>query len=181
VEDNRKLLLNCALDLFAARGYDAVGVQEVADAAGLKNPTLYHYFGNKVGLLQTLLHENFIDLFEALEKVSQYDRNVAPTLTAIATVYFSFAAKHRKFYRLQLSMLFAPQESAACAATNAINYKQRLLLEAFFLQAAQDHGNMRERHPAYAATFLGMLNTYISMSLANDAVLDDDLARIAVH
>ena len=36
MEDNRSRLLTCALDLFAARGYDAVGVQEVAEAAGVK-------------------------------------------------------------------------------------------------------------------------------------------------
>ena len=32
--DNRSRLLECALDLFTARGYDAVGVQEIVDAAG---------------------------------------------------------------------------------------------------------------------------------------------------
>ena len=63
---NREELLNCALNLFAARGFDAVGVQEVADAAGLKKPTLYHYFGSKSGLLRTLLTENFAGLFASL-------------------------------------------------------------------------------------------------------------------
>jgi len=56
---NREKLLACALDLFAKRGFDAVGVQEVADAAGLKKPTLYYYFGSKSGLLQTLLTRKF--------------------------------------------------------------------------------------------------------------------------
>ena len=42
--DNRARLLDCAQDLFAARGYDAVGVQEIVEAAGVTKPTLYHYF-----------------------------------------------------------------------------------------------------------------------------------------
>jgi TetR/AcrR family transcriptional regulator len=53
--DNRSALLTHALQLFAARGYDAVGVQEIVEAAGITKPTLYHYFGSKRGLLDTLL------------------------------------------------------------------------------------------------------------------------------
>ncbi|HIZ64719.1 MAG TPA: TetR family transcriptional regulator, partial [Candidatus Blautia pullicola] len=44
--DNRELILNAALDLFYARGYDAVGVQEIVDRAGVTKPTLYYYFGS---------------------------------------------------------------------------------------------------------------------------------------
>ena len=66
MENNRSKILDRALDLFSARGYDAVGVQEVADAAGLKKPTLYHYFGSKSGLLKTLLGAYFDELFQAL-------------------------------------------------------------------------------------------------------------------
>jgi AcrR family transcriptional regulator len=181
MDDNRSHLLTCALDLFTARGYDAVGVQVVADAAGLKKPTLYHYFGSKSGLLQTLLDENFVELFGSLEQATIYHRDLASTLQAIAGEYFKFAEKHRKFYRMQLSMWFAPPESAAFTAVSVVNRKQLLLLEAFFLRAAEDHGNMKGRHQAYAATFLGMLNTYISISLNTYTAIDNDLAQKAVH
>jgi AcrR family transcriptional regulator len=181
MDDNRSQLLACALDLFAARGYDAVGVQEVADAAGVKKPTLYHYFGSKSGLLKTLLDENFGELFSALGPASTYHRDVASTLRAMALEYFKFAEEHRKFYRLQLSMWFAPPESAAFMAISAINQKQQMMMEAFFLRAVEDHGNMKGRQRAYAATFLGMLNTYISISLNGFASMDEDLAQKAVH
>ena len=158
-----------------------MGVQEVADAAGLKKPTLYHYFGSKSGLLQTLLDESFVELFAELEQASAYHRNINPTLQAISMTYFKFAGKYPRFYRLQLSMWFSPPESAAFAAIKTINQKQQALLEAFFLRAAQDHGNMKGREQAYAATFLGMLNTYISINLNGLAQLDDALAQKAVH
>ena len=48
--ENREKLLSCALDLFYARGYDAVGIQEIVDAAGVTKPTMYYYFGSKKGL-----------------------------------------------------------------------------------------------------------------------------------
>ncbi len=181
MEDNRSRLLACALDLFAARGYDAVGVQEVADAAGLKKPTLYHYYGSKSGLLKALLEENFNELFSALQEANVYNRDVITTLQAITTVYFEFAQKHRKFYRLQLSMWFSPPESNAFKAILTINEKQQRMMEAFFLRAAEDHGNMKGRQRAYAATFLGMLNMYISLALNDLTELDACLAKSAVH
>ena len=40
---------------------------------------------------------------------------------------------------------------------------------------------MRGRHKAYAATFLGMINTYIGLWLNGYATLDDQLVYQAVH
>jgi len=181
MEDNRSNLLACALTLFTARGYDAVGVQEIVDAAGLKKPTLYHYFGSKSGLLQTLLEDGQTELFAALEQAAAYQYDVASTLLAITKVYFEFASKHRKLYRFQLSMWFAPPESDAFKAVVLVNERQQQIMETFFLRAAQDHGNMKGRHRAYAATFLGTLNTYISLALNDLTELDENLAKSTVH
>jgi TetR/AcrR family transcriptional regulator len=40
--ENREILLDRALTLFSTRGYDAVGIQEIVDSAGVTKPTLYH-------------------------------------------------------------------------------------------------------------------------------------------
>ena len=53
--ENRMRIMECAKKLFYAKGYDAVGVQEIVDRAGITKPTLYYYFGSKLGLLKTLL------------------------------------------------------------------------------------------------------------------------------
>ena len=65
--DNRSNILLCALRLFATRGYDAVGVQEIVVAAGITKPTLYHYFGSKQGLLDALLKEYFDQLYREVK------------------------------------------------------------------------------------------------------------------
>ena len=55
--DNRETILETALDLFYTRGYDAVGVQEIAERSGVTKPTLYYYFKSKYGLLElSLIH-----------------------------------------------------------------------------------------------------------------------------
>jgi TetR/AcrR family transcriptional regulator len=181
MENNRSKILERALELFSSRGYDAVGVQEVADAAGLKKPTLYHYFGSKSGLLKTLLDVHFDELFQSLEKAADYQGDVKNTLTAVCFTYFDFAQKHPAFYRMQLAMWFSPPESDSFKAVAAVNERQQQLFEALFLKAAKDHGNMRGRHQAYSATLLGMINTYIALGLNGYASLDSDLVYKAVH
>jgi TetR/AcrR family transcriptional regulator len=179
--ENREKILTCAIQLFASRGYDAVGVQEIAEGAGIQKPTLYHYFGSKEGLLCTLLNESYAPFFEKLNVASEYHRDVISTLQKVASVYFDFARENPLLYRLQLMLWFAPSGSDSFAVVAALHQRQQEIMEAFFLRAAQDHGNMKNRQRAYAATFLGMVNTYASLGLNGMADLNDDLAHSAVH
>jgi AcrR family transcriptional regulator len=141
--DNRSKILSSALRLFAARGYDAVGVQEIAESAGVTKPTLYHYFGSKRGLLETLLSERFAGLYQALLQAAVYRGDLPRTLEEIARVYFGYAAEQRLFYRWQLAMWFAPPQSEVLVAVSRWNEQQQQILEAVFIRAAEDHGNMR--------------------------------------
>ncbi len=179
--DNRSNLLASALQLFASRGYDAVGVQEIVEAAGVTKPTLYHYFGSKQGLLDALLAEAFSELNAAVAAAAVYRRDLPLTLNRVVMAYFHFARERRVFYRMQLSMWFAPEHSAAFRAVAQLGERQQQILEDLFRQAAEDHGNMRGRQRAYAATFLGMINTYIGLGLNGYTELNDRLAYTAVH
>jgi len=179
--NNRENLLNCALELFSLRGYDAVGVQEIAEAAGIKKPTLYHYFGSKSGLLATLLTEHFDPFFESLQTASQYQGDVTASLRSVARVYFDFARQNQRLFRFFLSMWFAPRASDPFKASQALNERQQQLMENLFSSAAGDHGNMKGRQRTYAASFLGMINTYAMLSLNGYGDLDESLINKLVH
>jgi len=179
--NNRENLLQHALQLFAARGYDAVGVQEIAESAGVKKPTLYHYFGSKNGLLTSLLAENFNPFFERLQQAAAYQGDITLSLHSTARVYFSFAEQNPRLYRFYLSLWFAPAESEAFQASAPWSERQQMYLEALFAAAANDHGNMKGRQRAYAASFLGMVNTYTMLSLNGYATFDDELVYRMIH
>ena len=66
--DSRTGLLRSALALFAAKGYDAVGVQEIAAATGVAKPTLCHFFSSKQELLEPLFGEYASVLEEAVQR-----------------------------------------------------------------------------------------------------------------
>lgn len=179
--DNRSALLDAALNLFALRGYDAVGVQEIVDAVGVTKPTLYHYFGSKQGLLQALLTERFQAFNQQVQEAAAYHGDLTYNLTRLANVFFEFARQNRTFYRMQLSMWFAPFDSEPYQLVAAWDREHYRIVEEMFLQAARDHGNTRGRHQVYAATFIGMLNTYVGLWLNNFSELDDQLIYRAVH
>jgi TetR/AcrR family transcriptional regulator len=179
--DNRETILDQALTLFSERGYDAVGVQEICEAAGITKPTLYHYFGSKRGLLEAILDCSFARLKTRLAAAADYRGDLPLTLQTIAETYFTFASEYPAFYRLQLALWFAPQESEGFKAVIIQNRFQYEVIEKVFLNAVPQHGNMRGRHQAYALTFLGMLNTYIGLGLNGLATLDVELARQAVR
>lgn len=179
--DNRSVIVQQALNLFAARGYDAVGVQEICEAAGITKPTLYHYFGSKRGLLEVVLSESFDILKEQLRIAADYQGDLPLTLQRVAETYFQFASQNPVFYRLQLALWFAPRESESFQTVTTLNRFQYEMIEKVFLAAVTQHGNMRGRHQAYTLTFLGMLNNYIGLGLNGMTELDTALARLAVN
>ena len=179
--DNRSLIMEKALALFADRGYDAVGVQEICEAAAITKPTLYHYFGSKRGLLEALLKQSFEELKERLTTAAEYRGDLPLNLQRVAETFFDFAREYPVFYRFQSNLWFAPRESEGYQAVTIHNRFQYELIEAIFLSAVNQHGNMRGRHQAYALTFLGMLNNYIGLALNGFTELDHELAYRAVH
>jgi TetR/AcrR family transcriptional regulator len=181
VYDNRANILLQALELFAGRGYDAVGVQEIATAAGVTKPTLYHYFGSKVGLLETMLSCQIDPFIECLKSAAAYRRDLPLTLTNVTRAYFTFARQQPTFYRFQLSMTFAPPESDPAKVMRQFNKKQFEIIESIFVQATPDHGNMRGRHQRYAVTFRGMIDTYIGLFLNGYIQFTDEVIYQAVH
>lgn len=57
-EATRKALVAAGRDLFAARGYDGVGAEEIVKAAGLTRGALYHHFpSGKRGLLEAVYEQ----------------------------------------------------------------------------------------------------------------------------
>jgi TetR/AcrR family transcriptional regulator len=179
--DNRNTLLECALDLFADRGYDAVGVQEISAAAGVTKPTLYHYFGSKRGVLDALVKERWAPFVEELARAAEYTGDLPRTLEQVVSTSFAFAEREPVLCRMLLALWFASPGSEAVAAVAELHAERLQILEELFVWAARDHGNMRGRERTYAATLLGMIHTHIALALNRQLTLDDEIVRRAVH
>ena len=177
--NKKEQMLSSALKLFATEGYERVGVQKIVETVNVKKPTLYHYFGSKHGLLVAVLARYFGPFLDELQKVAVYRGDITLTLETIVKAYFRFATESPVFYRLLLSMIYAPAESEVSKTIYPILERQHKILEEVFLLAEHDHGNMRGRSQRFTITFLGMINSYITTSYYGQIALSDESAYLA--
>ncbi len=180
-DDTRAELLDRALDLFAAYGYDGVGVQQICSAAGVTKPTLYHHFGSKSGLLETLMEQRLEALHAALAESRASPGDLAAALTAVAEATFAFAAAERTFYRLYLTLWFAPIRSEAYDVARVFHERHFMAVERLFREAIEGESALQGRSRALAAAFLGLLNNHVGLALNNYAALTAGLARETAH
>lgn len=53
----KEKILNAALDLFSARGYEDTSVAEIAEAVGIKAPSLYNHYRSKQEIFAAILRK----------------------------------------------------------------------------------------------------------------------------
>lgn len=185
--DTREKMILESSKLFSQRGYDAVGVQEIVQSCDVTKPTLYHHFGNKLGLLKAIFEEKFGDLRIAIasaaniQQTSNYHLGLNKNLQTIASNLFEYARKEPEFYRMQLSMFFAPPENESHKVAFGYFIQLQEILEKMFQEAVLVLGNLRGKERIAATTFLGMVNNYIGLFLNHELDFSEDLTKILVH
>ena len=67
--DKRRQILDAAIRVFATRGFHACRVSDVADEAGVAYGLVYHYFGSKEEILNTLFSERWQIMLDAIAEI----------------------------------------------------------------------------------------------------------------
>ena len=61
-EAKRAVILAAAGSLIIERGYEGTNLDAICERAGCSKTSIYHYFGNKEGLLSALTEDVSLDL-----------------------------------------------------------------------------------------------------------------------
>jgi AcrR family transcriptional regulator len=96
LEVRREQLLAAAFELFVSRGYEEVGIEDVARAAGASKGLVYHYFPTKKDLYRAAVERGAAILLERIRTLQD-----APPLERLATgldAYFAYVAEHEMAY-----------------------------------------------------------------------------------
>jgi AcrR family transcriptional regulator len=83
--DKRRLILDAAVRVFASQGFHACRVSDIADEAGVAYGLVYHYFGSKDEVLDTLFLERWNVMLELIRQVDGEPIPVREKLLAIAS------------------------------------------------------------------------------------------------
>ncbi|MFE3517250.1 TetR/AcrR family transcriptional regulator [Streptomyces sp. NPDC059166] len=92
VEERRAQLIDVALELFSSRSPDEVSVDEIAAAAGISRPLVYHYFPGKRSLYEAALRRAAHDL--AGRFAQAHEGPLGARLLRVMRRYFDFVEEH---------------------------------------------------------------------------------------
>jgi AcrR family transcriptional regulator len=71
VDERRRQLLEAGAALFAAHSFEEISMRDIAKAAGVSKPLLYHYFPSKIDLFKEAVAEKAAELAGVIEPVGE--------------------------------------------------------------------------------------------------------------
>ncbi len=114
VEERRQQLIGVALDLFSRRSPDEVSIDEIASAAGISRPLVYHYFPGKLSLYEAALRRASDDLAARFAEPRQGP--LGARLLRVMGRYFDFVDEHGPGF----SALMRGGPAVGSSTTNAL-------------------------------------------------------------
>jgi AcrR family transcriptional regulator len=114
VEERRQQLIGVALELFSQRSPDDVSIDEIASAAGISRPLVYHYFPGKLSLYEAALKRAAEDL--AGRFAEPHEGSLGARLLRVMRRFFDFVEGHGPGF----AALMRGGPAVGSSATNAL-------------------------------------------------------------
>src|SRR5438477_6136930 len=86
VEDKRALIRAAAVRTFAKKGYHACRVSDIAEEAGVAYGLVYHYFGSKEAVLETVFRETWQLMLTAIQAVEELGEPAPEQIRKVAAM-----------------------------------------------------------------------------------------------
>ncbi|MEU3985737.1 TetR/AcrR family transcriptional regulator [Streptomyces sp. NPDC026672] len=119
VEERRQQLIGVALELFSRRSPDDVSIDEIASAAGISRPLVYHYFPGKLSLYEAALKRAAEDLADRFRE--PHEGPLGGRLLRVMRRFFDFVDEHGPGF----SALMRGGPAVGSSATNALIHSVR--------------------------------------------------------
>lgn len=126
-EQRREQLIDSALSVILAQGYEGVSVEAVARAAGVTRPVVYDHFANLADLLQTLIEREEQCSLEQLSHVVPADATNQDPVEVLAggvRRFLEAVSERPKTWRL---ILFPPAGTPAIVRAHVEQNRSRIL------------------------------------------------------
>ena len=98
--DKRQLILGAAVRVFAREGYHTCRVGQIAEEAGDAYGLVYHYFGSKDELLETIFRQTWTDMLARVREVEESGRPAREQIRQVAAVVLRTWRRDRDLVRV---------------------------------------------------------------------------------
>lgn len=137
-EDTRQRILDEALELFSAKGYDSVSVGEIAKAVGIKAPSLYNHFPSKQAIFDAIVESTAAQYAADTDKFDIHVQDVQKDVPAFAEItedalfekvrqIFEYSLHDETISRFRRMMTIEQFRSPELAALYSNRYVERIL------------------------------------------------------
>ncbi|MGH1376366.1 MAG: TetR/AcrR family transcriptional regulator [Alphaproteobacteria bacterium] len=92
-EQTRQSILNAAMDLFHAKGFQGTSVDEILKTSGTGKSQFYHYFKSK----EDLIHELLVQVHDHITQASQSDTHKIKSWTDLENWFMKQLAMQEQF------------------------------------------------------------------------------------
>ena len=165
-EDTRQKILDKALELFAAKGYDSVSVGEIAQAVGIKAPSLYNHFPGKQAIFDAIVEATAAQYEADTDRIDIHVQDVGqdiPVFTEITEdalfekvrLIFSYSLHNETISRFRRMMTIEQFRSPELAALYSRRYVGRVLIAAGEI-CPEDPDTLAMLYVAPVVTLLGV-------------------------
>jgi len=148
----RAQLLGAARDVFAAQGYHAAAMDDIADRAGVSKPVLYQHFPSKLELYRALLTTYADELIGRLRSVLSSTNDNEQRTRGAVSAYFEFVATEGQSFRLVFESDLRSEPEASAVLDRAL----RECIDAVAEAVTADAGLDRDRARLLAVGLVGL-------------------------
>jgi len=98
--ERRAQLLASALEVFAAQGYHAAAMDDIAERAGVSKPVLYQHFPGKLDLYLALLDDSCDTIIASTRKALESTQDNRQRVEATMAVFYDYISSDSGAFRL---------------------------------------------------------------------------------
>ena len=175
-EDTRQKILDKALELFSTRGYDSVSVGEIANAVGIKAPSLYNHFSGKQAIFDAIVESTAVQYEAYTDKIDIHVQDVKQDIPIFTEItedalfekvrqIFEYSLHNETISRFRRMMTIEQFRSPELAALYSQRYVSRILdYHAGIFRALIATGEIQVGEPdALAMMYVAPVLTLISV------------------